>query len=284
MNKNKKNNRKWIIAACLIMTAGCSANANDTPETTVIPEDTASETAVPETENNVLTLSYLDAYNTMRTVTADSKETADQYRAYLSAMASFETAQPENDFSKAESITSADTKLSWIWLEEYAPAEISGTCQLVRLEQTNQETVWFAVEAESEEGQLLETLVDDIRTESFRVPEGMIALNLSGSVEPILTQDTALCEKFDQLYDSILNGSEDSGIKELEDGYDVINDGMIEIYGKTLSYMAEDDKQLSYIELHNTKTKEVRFFEIADDSSSASMLKELIDDLKNAAR
>lgn len=277
-------NCKWILAVCLIMTAGCTANADDAPETTPVPEDTGSETAVPETENNVITLSYLDSHNAMQTVTADSKETADAYKAYIAALAPFETAQPEHDFTKAENITAADSKLSWLWLEEYTPAEISGTCQLIRLEQKDQQTVWYAVDAETEEGHLLESLIDAIKTESFRIPEGKIALSLNGSIEPIVTSDTALSEKFDQLYESVLNGSEESGVRKLANGYDAIGDGMIQTYGKTLSYLTQSDKKLYYLELNNTLTQETGFFEIADDSSYASALKELIDDLKKAVK
>lgn len=283
MGINNMKNYKWILAACLIIAGGCAANAEKTPETTAVPEDTASETAAPEIENDVITLEYLDGCNTRQTVIAESKETVDEYKSYLTAIAPFETTQPKNDFSKAESITAADSKLSYIWLEEYTPAKISGTCQLIRLEQAHQQTLYYAVDAESEEGHLLECLIGDIQTESFRVPEGKIALSQSGSAESILTVDPALSEKFNQLYEAIINDSaQQSGSQELEHGYDIIGDGVIQTYRGTISYMLLNDKNVYYIELSNPHSGEVRFFEITADSSCASMLKELIDNLIKA--
>lgn len=275
-------NYKWILAVCLIIAGGCASNTKKTSEATTVPEDTGSETDVPKPENNVITLEYLNSYNTRQTVIIESKETVDKYNSYLTAISPFGTAQPENDFSKAESITTVDSKLSYLWLDEYPPAKISGTCQLIRLEQADQQTIYYAVDAESEEGHLLECLIGDIQKESFCVPEGKIALSQSGSAESIMSADPVLNEKFNQLYEAIMNDSEQSEIQELEYGYDIIGDGIIQTYNGTISYMLQSDKNVYYIELSNAHSGEVRFFEIADDSSYASMLKELIDNLKKA--
>lgn len=265
-----------IMMACMIVIAGCSANEYETPETAASAEDTA----VTETENNTIMLQYRNGYNALCTVMAESKETVDEYSTYLGALLPFETGQLEYDFNDAEYIIALDTKLSYLGSDAYTPAGINSVCWLMKLEKPEETTVYYAVDAESQEGHLLEKLVNDIEIESFRFPEGKIALDQSGSADTVITVNTVLAEQFEGLYGDILNADDRTGIKELEYGYDVIGDGVVRIYGKTFTYMSEKDKKVLYVELIDQLTDNIRFFEIDEDSSYVSRLETLIDDLK----